>query len=60
MEVGWGHGAGGTKAQRPLFKIQTQQGSPKTINVENQIRVFGGGPVVKPLCFHRRGCEFDP
>ena len=60
VEVGWGHGAGGAEVQRQLLKIQTHQGSPKTIHVENQRRDFGGGPVVKPLRFHRRGCEFDP
>ena len=60
VEVGWGHGAGGAEVQRQLLKIQMHQGSPKTIHVENQRRDFGGGPVVKPLRFHRRGCEFDP
>ena len=60
VEVGWGRGAGRAEAQRQLIKIQTHQGNPDTINVENQRRVFGGGPVVKSLHFHRRGCEFDP
>ena len=60
VEVGLGRGAEGAEAQRQLLKFLTHQGSPKTINVENQRRDFGGGPVVKPLHFHRRGCEFDP
>ena len=42
------------------FCVSTWLGFVPSCLVKHLSRDFPGGPVVKTLCFHRRGCGFDP